>query len=221
MFNLKKMEAEQARLSRKLILKDSFEADKIEKIAGVDQTFIKNTIISSIVICEYKTMKPIEKKYAVVKSKMPYIPGFLSYRESPAIIEAYHLLERDFDVLLVDGNGILHPRKFGMASHLGLALDKPTIGIAKNLLVGESKEGEIYVDGELRGVEIKTKEHANPLYVSPGHMISLKTAEEIVKKCIVAPHKMPEPLQLAHKYGDKIRKMMIEKKGQTEHNSES
>ncbi len=220
MFNLKKMEAEQARLSRKLILKDSFEADKIEKIAGADQTFINNTVISAIAVCDYKTMKTIEKKYAVVKAKMPYAPGFLSYRESPAVIEAYHLLERDFDVLLVDCNGILHPRKFGMASHIGLALGKPTIGIAKSLLLGEAKDGKIYVDGELRGAEVRTKEHANPLYVSPGHLISLKTAEGIVRQCIVPPHKMPEPLHLAHKYGDQVRKMMVERKGQTEQNRE-
>jgi len=206
MFDLNKMAQEQIKLSRKLTSRDSFDSiEDTKTIAGVDQAYIGHKIISTIVICEFPTMKILEVKHAIVDSPMPFVPGYVSFRESPAVVEAYHLLERDFDLLLVDGNGILHPRKMGLAAHLGLILDKPTIGIAKNLMCGEVKDDKVYVDSELRGMVVKTKVHSNPLYVSPGNLISIKSATEIVAKCIKAPHKLPEPLHLAHQYSSKTR----------------
>lgn len=202
---VKRFKEEQLKLAKKVITKDDF--DKIELVGGVDQAFIdKRRIISAVVVCDYKTMDIVEKKYAIVEVKVPYIPGYLSYREAPAIVETVNELEQKPDILMVDGHGISHPRRIGLASHVGLLLDIPTIGVAKRLLCGEVKNGKVYVNNEVRGIELKTKEFARPIYISPGHRISLKTAVEIVKKCVRLPHKLPEPLYLAHMYANKIKK---------------
>ena len=96
-----------------------------------------------------------------------------------------------------------------MASHVGILLDTATIGVTKRLMLGEVKDKTVYVDKEARGYGLITKEHANPIYISPGHKISLKTSLEVIKKCIRLPHKLPEPLHLARKQGNKIREGII------------
>ncbi len=199
-----KLKKEQLALAKKVVIKDEF--DEIKLVGGVDQAFKDNEVISAVVVCDYKTMKVIERKSVTVKTNFPYIPGFLSYREAPAIVEAVNKLENKPDILLVDGHGIAHPRKIGLASHVGLSLDIPTIGVAKNLLCGELKENKIVLKEKVIGFSFVGKEQANPLFVSPGHKISMKTSLEVVKNCIVLPHKLPEPLHLAHKNANKKRK---------------
>lgn len=201
---LRKLKREQSELAKKIILKDSFE--KLETIGGVDQVSVDNKIISCIVVCNYKTMKILEKAKAVVESKMKYMPGFRAYRELPAITEAYNKLKSKPDVLIVGGHGITHPQGLGMASHAGLVLDQPAIGIANKLIVGEISGDKIVVGGKAKGALVSTKEKAKPVIVSPGHMISLKTSVEIVKNCLKEPHKMPEPLHLAHRLANKVKK---------------
>lgn len=195
--NFEELKKEQLHLSQKVVLKDGFK--KVKKVAGVDQAFINNTVISCVVVCKYKTMEVLEKQIATAEALIPYKPGFLAYREMPAAIAAYEKLEHEPDVIIVDGHGIAHPRRIGLASHLGLALDKPTIGVAKSLVVGKVENGKIYVENELRGFEFTTKEHAKPIYVSPGHLVSPGTALRIVRESIRPPHKLPEPLHIAHK----------------------
>ena len=203
---IKKFKEEQLKLAKKVIVKDDFE--EIKLVGGVAQTFIGTKVISGFVVCDYKTMEIIERKYAVVEASVPYIPGFLSYREAPAVVEAFLKLENKPDIILVEAHGIAHPRKFGMASHIGLLLDKPTIGIAKNLLVGDINDNKIIVKEEARGFSLTAKEHANPIFISPGHKISLKTSLEITKNCMRLPHKLPEPIHLAHRYSKKIREKL-------------
>lgn len=203
MVDVEKLKEEQLKLAKKVILKDSF--DKIDLIAGADQAFHNDNVISAIVACDYKTMEVKEKVFAVVKAKVPYISGFMAYREGPAISEAYAKLQNKPDVMLIKGNGILHPRKCGMASHIGILLDQASIGIAKQLLLGEVKNNKVYVGNEIRAELIVTREHAKPIYVSPGHKITLKKSVEIVKNCIKFPHKLPEPLHLAHRYANEIK----------------
>ena len=212
MVDLHKLKEEQLKLAKKVITKDSFE--KIETIAGCDQAFIRNQVISGIVVLD-PGLKIIEKKYAVVESPIPYIPEFLSYREAPAIVKAYELLENKPDLLMVDAHGILHPRRIGMASHVGILLDIPTIGIAKGLLTGTVEGDKVTINQEIRGIKIESREHAKPLFVSPGHKISLKTAVEIVKKCIKYPHKLPEPLHIAHRYVNKVKENLEQKGKET------
>lgn len=202
--DIRKLKQEQIKLAKKVKIKDDFE--QVKHIGGVDQAFRENKIISVVTVLDYNTMELVEKKYAVLDVTMPYIPGYLSFRESPAIIEAFTKLEQRPDVLIVDANGILHPRRIGMASHVGIALDVPTIGVAKKLLLGEEKDGKIYVDKEVRAVKLDTKKKSNPVYVSPGHRISMNTAVKIIKHCVKPPHKLPEPVHLAHKIANKLKK---------------
>jgi len=195
------LKKEQLKLSQKIILKDSFK--KIQTIAGIDQVYENHEVVSCIVVCDARTMKVIEKQTARSQSPIPYIPGLLAYREMPAAIEAYNKLETKPNVLLVDGHGIAHPRRLGFASHLGLALNQPTIGIAKSLVIGNIEKGKIFIEKEMVGFEFRSKPHARPLYVSPGHLVSLGTALKIVADSIRPPHKLPEPLHLSHKFAKK------------------
>jgi len=204
MVDLGKLKKEQIKLAKKVITTDSFE--KIKTIAGSDQVYVDERVVCAIVVCDYKTLKVIESKHAVVEGKIKYKSGFLFYRDGPAIMDAFNTLEQKPDVLILKGNGILHPRRIGMASHVGILLDMPTIGVTKRLMLGEVRGNTIYVDKEARGYELITREYANPIYISPGHKISLKTSMETIKSCLKQPHKLPEPLHLAHRYGKKISK---------------
>ncbi|MBW2967731.1 endonuclease V [Candidatus Woesearchaeota archaeon] len=205
--NIRELKKEQLRLAKKVKVKDDF--DDINYVGGCDQAYLDGKVISAVVVMDYKTLKIVEKKYAVADAPMQYIPGFLSYRESPAVMEAVSKLEQKPDLLFVDGNGILHPRRIGMASHLGILLDMPTIGVAKKLLMGDVEGESIVFESETRASLLRTKEHAKPIYVSPGHRVSLKTALEISRKCLVEKHKLPEPLHEAHKYSNKVRARLI------------
>jgi len=204
---VRKLKEEQLSLAKKVVIKNEF--DEIKLVAGVDQAFNGNEVISAVVVCDYKTMEIIERKTSTVQTNFPYIPGFLSYREAPAIVESVNKLENKPDILLVDGHGIAHPRKIGLASHVGLLLDIPTIGIAKNLLCGEIKNNRVILGEKILGFCFIGKENASPLFISPGHRISLKTSLEIVRNCMRLPHKLPEPLHLAHRHANKIRKELI------------
>ena len=208
MIDTNKLIAEQIKLAKKVIISDKVKSIKL--IGGVEQAFDQNKVLSSIVVCNAKDYKVLEEKNAMAEAKIPYISGYRFYREGPTMIEAFSKLEQKPDVLIVNGNGILHPRRIGIASHIGILLDIPTIGVSKKLMLGEMKENTIYVEKEARGYQIVTKEHAKPLFISPGHMVSLKTSFEIIKSCIKYPHKLPEPLHLAHKYAsnamDKLEK---------------
>lgn len=208
MIDTSKLKQEQIELAKKIITKDNFE--KIELIGGADCSMSNDKIVGAVAVCD-KNGKCIEKKYSILDVTFPYIPGYLSYREAPAIISAFNKLQNRPDILMVDGNGILHPRGMGLASHVGLALNVPTIGIAKSLLCGEEKDGKIYINERVKGVALKTKEYSKPIYVSVGHKISLKKAVKMVKEQIIQPHKLPEPLYLAHRYADRTRENILGK----------
>jgi len=194
-FELKR---EQQRLASRILLNDGFTS--VKKIAGIDTFAVsKNELIANVIVCEFPSFKFLEQKSYVLHDPLPYAPGFSAYREMPAMIEAYNKLDEEPDVILVKGEGILHPRRIGLASHLGLILNKPTIGVMAKLPYGKVEKGKILFNNEIAGFEITTKEHANPVYISPGHLITLGSALNLVSKSIIFPHKMPEPLHLAHK----------------------
>lgn len=202
MIDFKILEKEQLKLAKKIVLKDSFE--KLELIGGVDASYKENEVIAAIVVCDYKTMEIKEKVFASIKAKVPYVAGFLAFREGPAISEAYAKLQLKPDVMIFDGNGILHPRRCGLASHMGILLEQASIGVAKHLFLGELKNTKVYDGKEALAESVVTREHSKPIYISPGHKISLKTSVEIVKHCLRFPHKLPEPLHLAHRYADEV-----------------
>lgn len=201
LFELKR---EQSKLARKVQLRDDF--DKVKTIAGIDCVPTENSVIAAVVVCKYPSLEFVEKKTYSLSNPLPYRAGFQAYREMPAIIEAYNQLDEEPDVILVNGLGVNHPRKFGMATHLGLALNKPTIGVTQKLPFGKVESGKIFNHNEHLGFEVKTREHANPVYISPGHLITKGSTLNIVSKTIQFPHKMPEPIHIARKVAKKKAK---------------
>lgn len=207
-FELKR---EQQKLASKIELKDAIVRPRT--IGGTDCVPVGDKgdkLLASVVVCEYPSFKLLEKQTYVLDNPLPFRQGFQSYREMPAIIEAYNLLEEEPDILLVKGTGIAHPRKIGIASHLGLSLNKPTIGVSQKLIFGNVEQGKIKFGLDIVGFEVKTREHANPVYVSPGHLVSLGSTINLIRSSIQYPHKMPEPVHIAHKVARKKAKKMRE-----------
>lgn len=203
MVHVKKFQEEQRKLARKVFAKDAY--DKLELLAGIEQGFTAKKIISGIVVCDYNTMKIKEKAHTVMDSDMPYLSGYRAFREGPVIAEVWNKLEVKPDVLLFQGSGQMHPLRVGLASHMGVVLDQPTIGVSKEPWCGEVEDGFVLVNNKKVAQVLKTKSHAKPLYISAGHRISLNTSVKIVKASIREPHKLPEPLHLAHRYVKKLR----------------
>ena len=210
-FSVRKAHKTQLSLSHNIIRKDNLPS-KITSVAGVDVSYVADLAVGSIVVLDYDSLEVLEAKTAVCPVKMPYIPTLLSFRELPPAMAAIKKLRTQTDVFLVDSQGLAHPYRCGFASHLGLALGKPTIGAAKSRLVGEevSSNGRILLtdEEEVIGEAVTTKLGSKPIYVSVGHMVSLKTAVRIVQHC--SKNRIPEPLLLAHTLAAKERARIAE-----------
>jgi len=185
---------------------DAVKIEEIKTLAGFDVAFFGDKAVCAAVVLGFPSMTVLERTHVLFKPDMPYIPCFRAFREGQAILQAYYDLEHDPDVLFVDGHGIAHPMGAGLASYVGVELEKPCVGVAKSLLLGEISDDKVLIGDDVRGMLVKTKEHAKPVIVSPGHLISVQTAAELVRKCIVPPHKLPEPLHVAHRLADKLAK---------------
>ncbi|PIY59927.1 hypothetical protein COY95_04475, partial [Candidatus Woesearchaeota archaeon CG_4_10_14_0_8_um_filter_47_5] len=155
-----KLRKEQTALAKKLVLKDRFE--KIQTIAGIEHLAIGTSIFSQIVVCDAHTLGVLDKKYAVKEVAFPNVSGLLAYRLLPAALDAYQRLQRTPDIILVMGHGVLHPRGCGFASHLGLVLDKPTIGIAHKLIAGTIDDDNVLLKGKVMGKLLHTKDRSHP-----------------------------------------------------------
>ncbi len=203
--NTKIASDEQVRLSNRLQIEDLFE--NIDLIAACDVSFDKNIYAyATVVLYSYKEDKVVDIFYNKEEVQVPYIPTFFSYREIPPLLKILREIQK-FDLLLMDGQGIAHPRKMGLASHLGVLFNIPSIGCAKRKLIGNyvipgNNKGDfsyLFVDNEKRGVVLRTKINIKPLFVSPGHKISIETSKNIVLS-LCKNFKYPEPLRLAHHY---------------------
>lgn len=204
-FELKR---EQQRLARKVITQSTVE--EIRTVGGAStQVLSPQELLASVVVCEFPTFKILELKTFVLRNPLPYKAGFEAYREMPAIIEAYNLLDTEPDVLLVRGAGVAHPRHIGIASHVGVELNKATIGVCDHLNSGTVVDGEIILHNQVCGFEVTTRDHANPLYFSVGHMVSLEMIQKLIPQLVCYPHKLPEPLHLAHKLARKQVKEVL------------
>jgi deoxyribonuclease V len=198
-------------------LKDKIKIIPLKKepkfIAGVDAAFSDDKIVAVACLYRYPALTPIEDAFAVAAVTFPYIPGFLSFREGPAIIEALKRLKNKPDVLLFDGQGIAHPKGLGIASHIGVLLALPTIGCAKSRLVGEYKEPEtkkgawspLWFHDDVVGAVLRTKDNVRPLFISPGHKIDLQASIDIVLNCSTE-YRLPEPLRRADYLSKKIKR---------------
>ncbi|UGV41381.1 endonuclease V [Methanococcoides orientis] len=202
----------QARIATSVSTEDEF--GKLETIAGSDCAFLGDRIICGVVLLDYDTMDIIEKAHVVRKINFPYIPTYLTFREGKPIVDAVSGLQEMPDLLMVDGCGINHPRKAGLATHTGVVMDIPTIGIAKKILCGVADRPEtgeanplLFQDQQI-GWLLKTNKRSNPIVVAPGHRISMNTCLEVTRKCLRG-YKLPEPTRLAHMYVNKIKREML------------
>ena len=212
-FSVEKAHRTQVRLSKKVILEDRL-PKQIKTVAGVDVSYFGKIGVGAVAVLEYESLALLESQVAVCQARMPYIPTLFAFREIPPAIAAIKKLSCPFDALLVDAQGWAHPYRCGFASHLGLALGKPTIGAAKTHLIGEQKEinGQIFLidKGEVIAAVVTTQ-GTKPIFVSVGHMVSLKTAVKIVKHC--SKSRIPEPILQAHRLATAFKnKLAIESK---------
>ena len=176
-------------------------------IAGVDVSGPNSRDVAkgAVVVLGYPELNIVEVQVAEDKVTFPYIPGLLSFRECPLILAACQKLDNTPDLVLVDGQGIAHPRRLGLASHLGLFLDVPTIGCAKSILCGRHEpvgeevgsHADLIDDSQIIGAALRTKTGVKPIYVSIGHKIDLALASSWVTKCCRG-YRLPEPTRLAH-----------------------
>lgn len=210
----------QKRLVKRLSLVPDFRIEDIKMVAGIDVSFIGDQSLAAIVVMSFPNLEIVEQEVAIVKTNFPYIPGLLAFREAPPIIECAKMIQSEPDVLLIDGQGIAHPRRFGIACHIGLLLDKPSIGCAKSWLLGEKqgypplppipqeKDGFAYLsDGkDIVAVAFRSAKGKPPIFISPGHKVDLETALKIVKATIKDDQRIPAPLLSAHNLATESRK---------------
>ncbi len=202
----------QARLAPRLVIRGG--PRRPTTVAGADISYEKKSdrFFATVLLLDYNTMEVIEERRASGKSDFPYIPGLLSFREAPLLIRAFRKLKGKPDVILFDGQGIAHPRRFGLAAHMGLILGRPSIGVAKSVLVGTFEEPgaargnhtPMRHAGETVGSALRTRDRVKPVYVSPGHEVGHAAARRIVLAC-GRGYRLPEPTRLAHHAVNRFR----------------
>jgi len=201
-------------LRTQLVLADPEPEDRITCIAGADISYDRHSdlFFAVAVLLSYPGLMVREEARAIGRASFPYIPGFLSFREGPILLEALAELRTIPDAVMFDGHGIAHPRGFGLASHLGLWLDLPSIGCAKSRLVGDYREpgpeaGEeepLLYKERIIGLVLRTKRRVRPVFISPGHRISLARARDVARRCCRG-YRIPEPVRQAHLAVNRLR----------------
>jgi deoxyribonuclease V len=173
-------------------------------VAGVDAAFSTDRVFAAACLYSFPGLTLIERRTAVRKLRFPYVPGFLALREGPAIVAALKSLSRKPDLILVDGQGIAHPQRFGIGSYIGVLLDIPTIGCAKTRLIGGFEEpgnkrgcwSPLFVEDKTIGAVVRTRDNVRPLFVSPGHKTDVTSAVRLVLSCL-GNYRIPEPIRCA------------------------
>jgi deoxyribonuclease V len=204
----------QQRLKSEIVTTDQF--DEVKRVAGIDVGFEDEgqTTRAAVVVLSFPELQLQEQAIARRPTTFPYIPGLLSFREVPAVLEALETLKQIPDLLLCDGQGTAHPRRFGIACHIGLLTNLPAIGVGKSLLVGshatvpDEKGGWVPLlhKGETIGAVVRTRVGTKPLYISPGHRISLETAIAYVMRC-TTKYRLPETTRFAHKLASEVPRL--------------
>lgn len=203
----------QEKLRERVVEQDEF--GPIRTVAGADLAFDPETqmALAGVVVYRLPGLEEVERRFAERRLRFPYVPGLLSFRESPALLAAFAGLRTEPDLLLIDGHGRAHPRLFGIACHIGVLFDKPTIGCAKSRLVGEHREpGEragsatpLIYKGERVGLVLRTRDGVRPIYVTVGHKVSLESALRLVKQCTDG-YRIPKPTREADHYVRELRR---------------
>lgn len=181
-------------------------------VAGVDAAFSGNSIIGAACLYQYPELRLLEETHVVTTMTFPYIPGFLSFREGPVILKALRKFTTKPDVILFDGQGIAHPQHTGIAAHLGVLLNIPSIGCAKSRLIGDFTEplvrkgsfSNLRYRGKTVGAVLRTRDNVKPVFISPGHLIDIKGAIDVVLQC-TGKYRIPEPLRRADYLSKKFK----------------
>ena len=187
-----------------------------ETAAGVDAAYIGEKIVAVAVLFDLATLTPVEHSFVVARTDIPYIPGLLAFREAPHMAEAVRRLSRRPDLLIVDGQGIAHPKRFGLACHLGVELGIPAIGCAKSRLVGKYAEPEsergsrtpLLDRNELIGTVLRTRSNVRAVFISPGHLITIDEAVAMVLRT-TAGFRLPEPQREADRFAAEIKRRLL------------
>lgn len=207
-------ELQEAMRSR-LVVGGTLDLNSVGLVAGADVSFSRaaNRVYAAVVVLSYPDLARVETATAEGEATFPYVPGLLVYREGPVLERAFSALSRMPDVILFDGHGLAHPRRLGIASHFGILLDRPTVGVAKSRLVGEFEEpgpepgdtAPLTDKGEAVGCVLRTKRGVHPVFISAGHRIGLEQAVDLALSCCRG-YRLPEPTRLAHLASNAWRK---------------
>jgi deoxyribonuclease V len=202
----------QQELRRRVSTERTF--DRVNSVAGVDVAIKGEVAKAAIVVLSYPELTPLDYSLAELPVEFPYIPGLLAFREAPAVLAALEKLKTEPELFIFDAQGLAHPRRMGLATHLGVIIDRPSIGCAKSRLCGEhhepgSERGSytyLYDGDEIIGAVVRTKTGVSPLYVSIGHKVDLPTAIEYVLGCCTK-YRLPETTRYAHRVagGEKLQ----------------
>jgi len=195
----------QKQLAGQLIDDCPLDLDAIRLVAGVDVSVKNNVSQAAVVVLSFPDMQIVETVTAQQPTPFPYIPGLLSFREGPVLVEAFERLEREPDVFIFDGMGRAHPRRIGIAAHMGLWLQRPTIGCGKTHLVGaftpppptKGAYSLLTAKDEVLGVVLCTRDNVKPVYISVGHLADLATSIDLVLRC-TSKYRLPDPIRAAH-----------------------
>ena len=192
---------------------------RIRTVAGVDCAFSPDGehCVSAAVVWHLDEARVVEERIAVAPVRFPYVPGLLSFRETPAVLAALRALRSDPDALMTDGHGFAHPRRFGIACHLGILCGRPSLGVGKSRLCGEHREpgtkrgarAELLDRDELLGTVLRTRDDVKPVYVSIGHAIDLASAEDLVLRAH-GGFRLPEPTRLADRAVARAKRELAE-----------
>ena len=202
--DIEKLEKEQLELAKKLDIKDKIDFSLADKFGAFFTSFVKNKILSCIIVCD-KDFEVVDRAYAFETAHFPYLAGFRAYRELPAMMLAFNKLNEKPDIVFVPGMGIAHLR-LGLASHFSLSADVPSIGVSNSIFGCDEKIEDIVKDGKKIGKKLITRPGSRPLYISPGNQVNIDTSYSLCKSFIRLPHKIPEPMHLARKYGREVEK---------------
>lgn len=187
----------------------------VRLVAGADISFNKyeSTVYAGLIILDINNLQPVAHALAISEAHFPYIPGLLSFREIPSLLKAWELLAIKPDVIMVDGHGIAHPRRLGIAAHFGLATNTASMGVAKKKLYGKYEEPKTTADSytsltqgeETLGYVYRTKKNVKPVFISPGHKIGLQNVLSLTSQC-TGKYRLPEPTRQAHLLVNRLRR---------------
>lgn len=215
-FDIQSWKQQQSSLREKMRIEPLAELPRF--IAGADCAFSKihQRVYASAVVYDRVEQKIVAQSQACLACKIPYIPGYLSFREAPALIRAIKRLKHPFGAILFDGQGYAHPRRCGLAAHVGITLDVPSVGVAKSILIGEGKSPQskagsysnLVHQDEIIGEILRTRSRTLPVYVSVGHRVDLESARRLVMSCVTR-FRLPEPTRIADEMVARVKLMLL------------